>query len=218
MTQTEVGPGVADRALSDPAGRRGYRGVRIAVALGVAVTGAAVAVVITRQSGGSAFVPPRSVEDKIASALLGGPSSITAEATLLDNKTAPSDPYPVLRKGTNGWTCFPDYAPTPTEDPACYDVNSMAWLDAYFAGTTPKLTATGISYWPRGTSDSSWTDPAAQAPPPGQDWAFDGPHITIIPIDPTEVKPTSNGAHHGSGMPMAMFAGTPYAHWHVPMP
>jgi hypothetical protein len=217
MAQTEVGARVVERPLSDSARRRRGRKVAAGAVGAVFVAGALVAVVADRSGGSSSFVPPKSPEDKIASALKGGPAAITAGATLLDWKTDPAGQYPVLREGTNGWSCFPDYAPTPTEDPGCLDASSKAWLDAYYAGTTPKLTAAGISYWPLGTSDPSWTDAAAQAPPPGADWAVDGPHITIIPVDPAEVK--STGAHrHDSGMPMAMWAGTPYAHWHVPTP
>lgn len=225
MTQTiETRPG-PDGSVAEP--RRRARSGRWLAGGAVALVAATAVGVVTARAGDDVrapehrtATPPTTASGKIASALLGGPASIARNATLLDWPAALDGSFAVLRPGSNGWTCLPDFADTPAEDPSCADANSMAWIRAYYAGAdAPHLEAAGISYWPLGTSDPSWSDPAALKPPPGQDWAWDGPHITVLPANPDEVPTaaTPGRSHHPDGT-MAMFPGTPWAHYHVPVP
>jgi hypothetical protein len=50
---------------------------------------------------------PKSDEEKIASAMQGGPKFVTQNATVLDYPTSPGGEFRVLRAGKNGWTCLP---------------------------------------------------------------------------------------------------------------
>lgn len=210
---TESGP---TRVLDVPR-RRGS--ARRAVAVGVvalAAAGVGGALVFGGQDGAGAARAPGTVEEKIANAMLAGPPSITADATILEYPTTGTD-YPVLRRGSNGWSCFPDFPASPTNDPGCYDRNAMVWLTAYYKGEKPNLTSPGISYWYEGTSDASWTEDLAE-PPPGQSWVVDGPHITIFPAGPLKAGDYAphTADHHGA-QPAVMWPGSPYEHIHVPI-
>ncbi len=52
-------------------------------------------------------------DDLIKSAMTAAPSSISAKATVMDWN------FKILRQGNNGWTCLPDRANTPGNDPWC---------------------------------------------------------------------------------------------------
>ena len=73
--------------------------------------------------------PPTTDADKIKSALAAAPASVARDATVMDMVT-----MKVLRKGSNGWTCFPD-GPSPGTDPMCLDKNGMEWADAWMHHT-----------------------------------------------------------------------------------
>lgn len=170
------------------------------------------------RAGGSAPAGTATAEAKIASAMSAGPEAVSRDATILDWKSAADEPYPVLRKGSNGWTCFPDDPAYPGLNPGCLDTNTMTWLNAYYAGETPRLSAPGISYWYQGSSDASMTDPFATEPAPGEDWVIDGPHITIIPAGKIPASDyAAHGAHHGMAAPSVMWRGSLYEHIHVPI-
>ena len=69
---------------------------------------------------------------KIQRAMKAAPSSISAEATILDvTGWDEVDGWPVLRGGSNGWTCFPG-VPLNEGDkhPMCNDAVWMEWLAA----------------------------------------------------------------------------------------
>ncbi len=120
-----------------------------------------------------------------------------------------------LRKGSNEWTCFPDYRPSPGNDPYCFDKYGMQWVDAYYAGKAPKLEKAGLAYRLQGGSDPSLTDPLATEPAKGEEWVAHGPHLVIFPagkLDPSAYS----GDHHGGGV-WVMNPGTAYEHLHVPV-
>lgn len=213
-------------AAATPAPRRGRGRRTLAVALVAVTAGGGIAVAAARggdtaerQSAHRTVAAPTTVAGKIAGALKGGPASISRDATVADWPAKAGDGFAVLRQGGNGWTCLPDYPGSPSEDPTCADANGMVWFRAYSDGAdAPHLSAVGISYWPLGNSDPSWSDPAAVAPPAGQDWTWDGPHITIFPANPDEVPATAMpSGHDHPGGTTAMFPGTPWAHYHVPL-
>jgi hypothetical protein len=64
---------------------------------------------------------PMTTAQKIANAMSAGPSAISAKATILDWPAKEGDQPPVLRAGTNGWTCLPDFPETKGNDPMCLD-------------------------------------------------------------------------------------------------
>ena len=67
---------------------------------------------------------------KIANAMTAAPSSISAKATILDWPAKDGEAPEVLRKGTNGWSCFPDSPETKGNNPVCAD---SAWLNLFEA-------------------------------------------------------------------------------------
>ena len=65
---------------------------------------------------------------KIENAMSAAPSTISADATILDNELDADGKFVVLREGSNGWYCFPDAPGTPGNDPWCYDQTWLDWL------------------------------------------------------------------------------------------
>ena len=67
-------------------------------------------------------------EAKIENAMSAAPSSVSANATILDNELDDAGKFVVLREGSNGWYCFPDVLGTPGPDPQCLDQTWLDWL------------------------------------------------------------------------------------------
>lgn len=89
-----------------------------------------------------------------------GPQAIAEDATIVDYPPKAGQPLVQLRKGTNEWTCFPDWQVTPGEDPQCLDQMWMRWFEAISAGTEPNTTA---PVWP--TCSRVVAMPATLTPP-----------------------------------------------------
>jgi len=159
--------------------------------------------------------PHHSNSWKIFNALRAGPRSITANATVLDWPADMKSDFPVLKHGSNNWTCLPDDPHSPGNDPICVDQQSMLWFQAYMNGTTPHLTQPGIAYMLQGGSDASNTDPFAMEPPAGQGWMSAPPHIMIFPVGPLDT--TIYGTDPNTGGPWIMWANTPYQHLMIPV-
>ena len=152
---------------------------------------------------------------KIENAMTAAPSSVSGNATILDNAVDADGKFVVLREGSNGWFCFPDYPGSPGNDPQCLDQVWLDWQYAYFAGKEPSVTVVGLAYMLQGGSDPSNTDPLATAPAAGEDWVTTPPHTMILlpgPIDQTVFT-----TDHHSGGPYIMWAGTPYEHIMMPI-
>ena len=156
---------------------------------------------------------PQTTEEKIANAMSAAPENIAGDATVLDWPGADGK-MAELKKGTNGWTCLPDYPVSPGNDPLCGDGMTLQWFDAYMQHKPPKLAQSGVSYMLQGASDASNEDPFAAAPPAGMDWMSAGPHIMIFPAGNLDEK--LYGTTPGD-KPWVMFAGTPYEHLMVPV-
>jgi hypothetical protein len=154
-------------------------------------------------------------EAKIQSAMSAAPMAIARDATIVDYPAKAGQPLVEIRKGTNGWTCFPDWQATPGNDPQCFDKTWMQWNDALMSGTEPHITHPGIAYMLQGGSDASNTDPLAMKPPKGEEWLTTGPHIMILV--PGTVDANRYPTDHHSGGPWLMWAGTPYEHLMVPV-
>jgi|SRR5215210_1625399 len=152
---------------------------------------------------------------KIKSALSAGPEEIAEDATVVDYPPKAGQPLVELRKGTNEWTCFPDWEVSPGEDPQCLDEMWMRWFEAFSAGTEPNTTAPGMAYMLQGGSDADNTDPGALKPPEGEEWVSSPPHVMLIV--PGELGGGPAAADRHSGGPWVMYAGTPYEHLMAPV-
>lgn len=152
---------------------------------------------------------------KIKSAMSAAPSSIANEATIMDWPATPDAKPALLRQGTNGWTCFPDFPVSPGPDPMCLDKQWMAWMDGYLKHTAPVITGVGIGYMLAGGSSASNEDPFAEMPKAGEHWMKEPPHIMVI--SPGKLDPAMFSQDPHSGGHWIMFGGTPYEHLMIPV-
>ncbi len=178
---------------------------------------ARVLVEIATRAGVSSEIPvaETGADAKIQGAMAAAPRAVSAEATILDWPAEAGGEPPVLREGSNDWTCLPDNPGTPGEDPMCVDQPWAAWLNAYMTGTEPQITAPGISYMLVGGQDASNTDPFATEPAPGEQWVATPPHIMLLM--PGGFDPANFTTDHHSGGPYIMWEGTPYEHLMIPV-
>jgi hypothetical protein len=154
-------------------------------------------------------------EAKIENAMRAAPSSVSGKATIVDYEMDDAGKFVVLRDGSNGWSCFPDYPGSPSDDPQCLDQTWMAWMEAYMVNEEPNTKVPGLAYMLQGGTDASNTDPFATAPAAGEEWVTSPPHIMIIM--PEALDQTVFSTDHHSGEPWIMWAGTPYEHIMMPV-
>jgi len=152
---------------------------------------------------------------KITNAMAAAPSTISGKATVLDWPAKEGAAPPVLRAGTNGWSCFPDMPESQGNDPMCLDETWMKWLEAYLSHTMPNIARVGIGYMlaPGGAWGSN-TDPFAMKETPDNHWGHHMPHMMILVPDAKALEGVSTDPANGG--PYVMFAGTPYAHIMAP--
>ena len=147
-------------------------------------------------------------QEKIARAMTAGPDNVSTSAQIID--TDAHGKMTVLREGSNGFTCMPGNPKVVGEPPMCVDAASMQWFaDAKAHKPKPTNTVPGITYMLAGASQRSDSDPNDTTSMP-----IDvGPHWMIMwPFDPkTSGLPTT---HKPTGA-YIMWAGSPYAHWHI---
>lgn len=158
---------------------------------------------------------PGSTEWKIANAMSAAPASIAAQATILDFPGDPQSQPPMLRAGSNGWTCFPDMTETPGNDPVCFDAVWMDWMAAWLAHKPFHTSVAGVSYMLQGSSDASNTDPYKMKPDSGESWMESPPHIMWISPSPAALDKMSTDPKNGGAW--VMFKGTPFAHVMIPV-
>ncbi|RWA63446.1 MAG: hypothetical protein EOQ30_31675 [Mesorhizobium sp.] len=150
----------------------------------------------------------KSEKQLIANAISAAPKSVGKNAAVMNWDMK------MLKKGTNGFTCFPNDPGTPSDDPMCVDENGMAWMQAYMTKKAPPEGKVAFAYMLKGGSAASNTDPFATKPPKGTSWLHDGPHVMIMnspalmAMYPHEPDPTG---------PYVMFPDTPYAHLMIPV-
>ncbi len=117
--------------------------------------------------------------EQIREALSAAPPAVAAHAAVVvDGKAGRI----VLRRGSNGWTCFPpsEDKSDPEPKPACYDANGLAFIEALAAGRAPDPKEPGYSYMLQGGSAWSNTDPKATSLPPGRkDYIRIPPHVGL---------------------------------------
>lgn len=156
-----------------------------------------------------------SVEWKIQNAMSAAPESVSKDATVLDWPPEAGKDFAVLKEGSNGWTCIPDYPASPGNDPLCVDAEAMKWFQAYMSQTKPVLAQAGLAYMLQGGSDPSNADPYATEPAPGEQWMSAPAHVMLFPTTPPD--PKVYGTNPDSGGPWVMWANTPYAHLMMPV-
>ena len=119
----------------------------------------------------------------------------------------------VLRGGTNGWICqSANPRPVPSGGwrsaheamPACHDGEGMKWMMGYMAGKAPVM-----------ERDNTKAGVLNKADAVAGEWIESGPHLMLMPKDPTSLAnyPTD----FTTGAPYVMFPETPYAHLMIPV-
>jgi hypothetical protein len=147
-----------------------------------------------------------SLQAKIARAMSAAPASISANATIMDMDA--KGKTQVLRKGTNGFTCFPGHLSVIGDDPICADAPSMQWAGDLMAHKPrPTTTQPGVAYMLAGGRDFSATDPWATKSAHPFTW---GPHWMIM--WPFNAKTSGLSTAPSNTGTWIMWAGTPYAH------
>ncbi len=152
----------------------------------------------------------QNVQDVIKSAMSAAPASVSGAAEIRDWEMN------VLREGTNGWTCLPDNADTPGEDPWCVSESWLNFLGAYMNKTEPTYEEIGFAYMLMGDTPVSNSDPYATDATGPEDWVTDlGPHLMMLVPDPKMLEAISTD--HLNGGPWIMWPNTPYAHIMIPL-
>lgn len=160
--------------------------------------------------GGTARAQDSDAEAKIASAMSAAPEVVAANATIVDYD------HTVLREGSNGWSCFPDFPGTPVLDPACVDRQWMAFFEAWMNGDSSfQVTEMGVSYMLQGGAVASMTDPMQMEPAEGEEWKVAGPHLMILTPNLADVENMPRDPK--ARVPWVMWEGTPFVHVMVPM-
>lgn len=159
-----------------------------------------------------ALLTPISVSaaDPIKSAISAAPSSISAKAAVMDWN------FKLLRQGSNGWTCLPDKANTPGNDPWCVNEPWLNFLRAYANKTKPTYKEIGFAYMLMGDTPVSNKDPYATKATGKEDWVTNlGQHLMLLVPDQSLLKNISTD--HLNGGPWVMWPDTPYVHIMVPL-
>jgi hypothetical protein len=162
-----------------------------------------------------AMAQPGSKEAKIEEAMGAAPETVAKNATIFDYPESATAQPVELQKGTNDWSCFPDYPGSPGKDPMCVDKQGMVWLQAYTSQQSPSLAQAGLAYMLAGGSDASNTDPFATGPAEGNDWVTSPAHTMVFPVGKLDQSVYSTDPKNGG--PWIMWAGTPYEHLMVPV-
>jgi len=140
----------------------------------------------------------RSIEEKVQNALSAAPEHIAGAAAVWDWPAEAGGELPVLREGTNGWTCFPSRTHTPGNDPMCHDEAFLEWAMAFMQEEEPDLERVGLSYMLQG---------GGEVDEGGRQTV--GPHVMIALPDLMHAKGIQR-AEHADG-PFVSYGDTPYA-------
>jgi hypothetical protein len=139
----------------------------------------------------------------IASAESAAPTSVTANATIKDVDGT------ILRKGSNGYTCYPQQE---AMGPMCNEAPWDALIDAMMNKKAFEPKALSVSYMLAGEGTAlgvSNSDPYATDPKSSTDWVKEGPHLMIIVPDRAMLE----GLSRDPNDPVyVMWGDTPYAH------
>jgi len=139
----------------------------------------------------------------IASAESAAPASVTAKATIKDVDGT------ILRKGSNGYTCYPQQE---AMGPMCNEAPWDALIDSMMNKKAFESKTLSVSYMLAGEGTAlgvSNSDPYATDPKSSADWVKEGPHLMIIVPDRAMLE----GLSRDPNAPVyVMWGDTPYAH------
>jgi len=166
--------------------------------------------------------PHTSTEWKIWAYSTAAPSFIASGCKVMEADGT------VLREGTNDWTAMPGN-PRGMSDPEngwkdpheampmVMDAQAMKWAMAFMSGKKPELDHDGWMYMLHGDMGEDNTkqlvfnkEDAAEG-----HWIESGPHIMLMPKDPSSLKGLTTDFN--SGGPYIMFEGTGYDHVMIPL-
>ncbi len=151
-----------------------------------------------------------SADTKIARAMSAAPSSVSADATIMDVDGT------ILREGSNGWTCIPGVGLIPGDKhPMCNDAVWMAWMKAAGAGEPFTTNVIGTSYMLQGDAMVNNHNPAATDPNDGGVWVQEGPHLMLLMPSMDMIEGMSRDPDAGG--PYVMWDNTPLVHVMVPV-
>ncbi len=154
-------------------------------------------------------VADEATQAKINRAMSAAPSSISQNATIMDNDGT------ILKKGSNGWTCLPNVMPG-DKKPICNDKTWMEMMNALGSKSDFTPTRVGLSYMLKGDIGAgvSNSTPYHADHKNAKDYVETGPHLMIIvPKALLEGVPTDPSV----GGPYVMWGDTPYAHIMIPI-
>jgi hypothetical protein len=152
---------------------------------------------------GSSLVMAADKEAIIISAESAGPAVVTANATI---KTGDGK---VLRKGSNGYTCYPQQE---IIGPMCNEPVWDALIQAMLNKKDFKPDKISVSYMLAGEGSAIGTsnsDPYATNSDNSDDWVKEGPHLMITVPDPAMLEGLSTNPDDPV---YVMWKDTPYAH------
>ena len=152
--------------------------------------------------------------------------SSAAPAFIGDNAAIIGAGGKVLREGSNGWTCQSgNPRPYPAKGwknsheamAACHDDEGMKWMMAYMQGVKPMLERDTYMWMLNGDmgEDNTKAGVFNKEDATLGEWIESGPHLMLMPKDPTTIEKFSTDFM--SGAPYVMFAGTDYAHLMIPV-
>ena len=176
----------------------------------------------TTKANGEPSGPHTSVEWKIWAYSSAAPSFIASKCTVVDVDGT------ILRQGTNGWTAMaanPRGMADPENGwkdpheamPMVGDAQAMKVMEAFMAGTSPKLDHDGWAWMLHGDMGEDNTTPMVfnkEDSAEGQ-WIESGPHLMLMPKDPSSLKGMTTDFN--SGGPYIMFEGTGFDHLMIPV-
>jgi hypothetical protein len=148
-------------------------------------------------------------EGLIKDALSAAPPALMDGATVMDWEGN------TLKKGDNGWTCFPTNPHLEGNAPMCHDAVWMEWADAYLNKKDYAGGKFGISYMLAGDEGASNIYPFAEGPTDDNQWVEEGPHLMILVPDKAMLDGMSTDPWNGG--PYVMWKDTPYVHIMVPL-
>ena len=166
--------------------------------------------------------PHTSTEWKIWAYSTAAPSFIASGCKVMESDGT------VLREGTNGWTAMPGN-PRGMSDPEngwkdpheampmVMDAQAMKWAMAFMSGKKPELDHDGWMYMLHGDMGEDNTKQSVFNKEDAAEghWIESGPHIMLMPKDPSSLKGLTT--NFNSGGPYIMFEGTGYDHVMIPL-
>lgn len=163
-----------------------------------------------KMGGGSGQgIKGMSKEELVKLTLSAAPTNIAKDASVMipgkDGKMVEA------KKGTNGFTCFPDVSGQPVPDPICSDPAASQWVSDLMSGAPkPTNTVPGISYMARGGWHFEKDGKIVMKNEPGAKLVKEPPHWMVL--WPFDSKASGLPTLPGPLGTYVMWDGTPYAH------